>query len=79
MEFIVQVGDGQMHPAIQRIGRGETVAALATHIDDAELTAESSSGAWRRLFQHLLIATAKTDLPQQRNVWPLLRRDRACG
>ena len=22
MEFIVQVGDGQMHPAIQRIGRG---------------------------------------------------------
>lgn len=45
VEFIVQIGHGQVNPAIQRIGRGETVAALATHIDEAELTADSRSGA----------------------------------
>ncbi len=57
---------------------GETVAALAVHIDEAELKAESSCGAVGRLPDNLLIAALETHFTQQTQIRPRLRRQNAC-
>lgn len=44
VEFIVQVSGGEMHFATALSAEGETVAALATHMQEAELSADSRRG-----------------------------------
>ncbi len=73
VQLIVQVGDGEWTLPSALSADGETVAALAVHIDEAELKAESSCGAAGRLPDNLLIAAPKPTSRSRR------RFGRGCG
>ncbi|CSS57650.1 Uncharacterised protein [Shigella sonnei] len=80
MKFIVQVGNGEMHFAIQRIGRWRDRCRIGyPHWRSGADAGKPVRCLACNFFQYLLIATTESQLTQHRNKRTLVRRDHGLG